>query len=227
MRILNTTLSFITENSQKESPSLRSADLSALYLRSANLSSFYLAGQGAVFVIPTSGFRTSGFENTFIVGSGTNGGVILSGSGGGMGGGSGGGIGSGVGPYVVGNGVKTPVIVDNADLSQQQERIRKELEKAREKVKKMREETEATRQKFLQSLSDVKVHLIEALANYGDSLTTVKPDECINLVLVTDGFDDQRTRSDIISARKSWITDYKAGRLNLDSFKLKVIQYTE
>ena len=29
--------------------------------------------------------------------------------------------------------------------------------------------------------------------------------------------------ADIISARKSWITDYKAGKLSLESFKQKVI----
>ncbi len=44
------------------------------------------------------------------VGSGTGAGVGP-GSGGGMGGGSGGGIGSGQGPYVVGNGVKPPIIL--------------------------------------------------------------------------------------------------------------------
>ena len=44
------------------------------------------------------------------VGSGTGAGVGP-GSGGGMGGGSGGGIGSGIGPYVVGNGVKPPVVL--------------------------------------------------------------------------------------------------------------------
>lgn len=44
------------------------------------------------------------------VGSGSGAGVGP-GSGGGMGGGSGGGIGSGIGPYVVGNGVKAPVIL--------------------------------------------------------------------------------------------------------------------
>jgi periplasmic protein TonB len=44
------------------------------------------------------------------VGSGTGAGVGP-GSGGGMGGGSGGGIGSGIGPYVVGGGVKAPVLL--------------------------------------------------------------------------------------------------------------------
>ena len=36
-----------------------------------------------------------------------------------------------------------------------------------------------------------------------------------------------KTRHDIISAQKSWITDYKAGRISLENFKQKVLQYTE
>ncbi len=110
------------------------------------------------------------------------------------------------------------------NLTQQYEQTRKEFQ---EKIKKAREEAEANHQKFLQSLSEIKGQLIEALATYGDSLTMVKPDEYVNLVLVTDRYDNQQTRSDVISARKSWITDYKAGKLNLESFKQKVIQYTE
>jgi len=38
------------------------------------------------------------------------------------------------------------------------------------------------------------------------------------VVIVTDGFGDQRMRSDVISARKSWITDYKAGKVKLFGF---------
>ena len=97
------------------------------------------------------------------------------------------------------------------------------------RIKKSREEAEANREKFLESLKEIRMPLIEALANYGDSLTTVKPGEYINLVLI-DGhlrFGRMKTRHDIISAQKSWITDYKAGRLTLENFKQKVLQYTE
>ncbi|HTY63879.1 MAG TPA: hypothetical protein VMG30_16650, partial [Acidobacteriota bacterium] len=86
-------------------------------------------------------------------------------------------------------------------------------------------------EKFLESLKEIRVYLIEALANYGDSLTQVKPGEYVNLILYTDAFDSDtskmKTRHDIISAQKSWITDYKAGRITLDNFKQKVLQYTE
>ena len=102
--------------------------------------------------------------------------------------------------------------------------VQKEAEKLAAGVKKNLEEEEQNRQKILEA---VKIPLIETLANYGDSLTTVQPDEYVNLVLVVDVLDPKRKRTDVISARKSWITDYKAGRLTLDGFKQKVLQYAE
>jgi hypothetical protein len=111
------------------------------------------------------------------------------------------------------------------------EELRKKIEEYQAKIKKSREEADADREKFLQSLNEIKGYLVETLANYGDSLTTVKPNEYINLVLSTDSLDsdfgNRKPRHDVISVQKSWITDYKAGRLSLDVFKQKVLQYTE
>jgi hypothetical protein len=113
-----------------------------------------------------------------------------------------------------------------------QEAIRKRLAAAQEKVKKRQEMMEQRRQKFQAELGQLKVHLVEALANHGDSLTFVKPNEYINLVLSTDiggallaggGAAPQR---DIVSVQKSVISDYKAGRLTLEAFKQKVLQYS-
>ncbi len=113
-----------------------------------------------------------------------------------------------------------------------QETIRKRLAAAQEKVKKRQEMIEQRRQKFQEALAQLKVHLVEALANHGDSLTFVKPNEYINLVLSTDageamvlggGAGSQR---DIVSVQKSVVSDYKAGRLTLEAFKQKVLQYS-
>ena len=57
------------------------------------------------------------------------------------------------------------------------------MEEYRIVIKKSREEAAANQEKFLESLKEIRVHLIEALANYGDSLTQVKPGEYINLIL--------------------------------------------
>lgn len=129
------------------------------------------------------------------------------------------------------------------EMREEAERQREEAEKQREEMReaqkalaeeyrvraeKSREEEQKRREKLLQSLADIKVHLIEALANYGDSLTTVQPNEYINLILNTQNLGGERNRRfDTISAQKSWITDYKAGRLSLEGFKQKVRQYTQ
>jgi hypothetical protein len=258
--ILNTTLNFYAQSSQKESSGSRFS----------NITAFYLAGQGAVFVIPSSGFRflMPSYAYNYNLGPEFNQEMasltqyvkglaraaqdeasraaqvasalssaykgVVAGRVTGIGAGIGAGVGSGVGGIVAPalpappappaapapEAQKPEKPESQAGLEVDREKLRKAVEEAQARVNSLREQSEANRQKLLQETSEVKVHLIETLANYGDSITTVKPDEYINLVFVTD-------RSNVISARKSWLTDYKAGRLSLEAFKQKVIQYTE
>ncbi len=111
------------------------------------------------------------------------------------------------------------------------EELRKKVETLQENINRSRAKAEANREKFKQSLKEIRMYLIEALANYGDSMTTVKPDEYFNLVFVTDPYSGyyggSSRRYDVISIQKSWVTDYKAGRLTMDAFKQKALQYTE
>lgn len=112
------------------------------------------------------------------------------------------------------------------------EEIRKKVEEAQAKAKQAREEMFARQKKLVESISQISVYLVEALANYGDSLTHVRPNEYINIIITTDdGFalfgdgGEGHNRRNVISVQKSIITDYKAGRLTLDAFRQKVLQY--
>lgn len=113
-----------------------------------------------------------------------------------------------------------------------QEAIRKRVAAAQERVKQRQAALEQRRQKFQATLEQLKVHLVEALANHGDSLTFVKPNEYINLVLSTDiggallAGGAAGPQRDIISIQKSVVSDYKAGRLTLEALKQKVLQYS-
>ncbi len=114
-----------------------------------------------------------------------------------------------------------------------QEVLKKKLFDAQERVKKRREEIEVLQKKFMESLGEIKGYLMEALANHGDSLTLLKPNEYINIILTNDdggGFlissGEDRTHREIMSVQKSVIAEYKAGRITLDQFKQKVLQYT-
>lgn len=212
--ILRTTISFVTQNSQKQ----------ASAWRSSNIDAFYLAGQGAVFVIPASDFSivtpfgSLNIEDLTEVKRAEAYSRLLQEA-----------AKPGASP--------APPSPPNppAPLQPQVNRdeLRKKVEESLERTKKSREEEEARREKLLQDLAQVKTYLIEALANYGDSMTTVKPNEYINLVFMTDNsivyspFSGRQRRTEVVSAQKSWITDYKAGRLSLENFKQKVLQYSE
>ena len=100
-----------------------------------------------------------------------------------------------------------------AELVEKQKVLAQQFQAQKERTMKQQE---VRRQK----LPEIKVSLIEAIANYGDSLTVVNPDEYINLVFDTGG------QYEIVSIQKSWIKDYKEGKLSLDQFKEKAIQYS-
>lgn len=124
----------------------------------------------------------------------------------------------------------TPQPARSADTP---EDVRRRLAEAQDRVKKRREETEEKRLKFLEQLDQVKGFLIETLANHGDSLTQVKAGEYITLVITSDGGEGifretagARTYRDVLSVQKSAVTDYKAGKLTLDAFKQRVLQYS-
>ncbi|MGH9426201.1 MAG: hypothetical protein ACRD2L_07855, partial [Terriglobia bacterium] len=120
---------------------------------------------------------------------------------------------------------------DNLEGSAREKQLRQKLAELQEKVKQRGAEEEARQAKFRESLSQLKVFLMEAIANHGDSLTVVKPGEYVNLVIVDEGnrwFGDDsgdRAQREILSVQKSLITDYKTGKLSLDAFKQKVLNY--
>jgi len=112
-----------------------------------------------------------------------------------------------------------------------EKQLRHKLSELQEKVKQRGAEEEARQAKFREGLSQLKVFLMEAMANHGDSLTVVKPGEYVNLVIVDEGnrwFGDDsgdRAQREILSVQKSVITDYKTGKLSLEAFKQKVLNY--
>jgi hypothetical protein len=171
---------------------------------------------------------------------GVSGGVV-----GGVPGGVAGGVGSGIGigrstgaaqaapaPLARPGSRATAVAPRPARTQVDREEAHRRLEDAQAKVRKAREEMEVRRQKLLEALTKVSGYLVEALANHGDSLTHVRPNEYINIIITTDegmplmgAGAEVRSRREVISVQKSTITDYKAGRITLDAFKQKVLQY--
>jgi len=259
--ILGTTLSFVSQNLVRQAASSGTTkpafEYSSGSYRFSNITAYYLVGQGAVFHIPSSSFPLA--NNVFFSDSlrateallaetqtrlardsyelaraaerGAQGvaGSVLGGVQGGVSGGVTGGVIGGQPPKAA-QAAKpaTPT------APQDPEEIRKKLAEQVEKARKGREDIAANRERFLKVLGEIKVYLIEALASYGDSLTTVKPNEYVNIVISSSGdnlegmyYYSKESRRDVISVQRSVISDYKAGRLTLDAFKQKVLHYQQ
>ncbi len=126
----------------------------------------------------------------------------------------------------------TPKAATAPRARESQEALKKKLADAQEKVKQYREQTEALRKKFMESLGEIKGYLMEALANHGDSLTLLKPNEYINIILANDdggvflaNSGEESTHREILTVQKSVVSEYKSGKITLDQFKQKVLQY--
>jgi len=235
--ILSTTLGFIADEARREARTGGSREpyVVGRSFRSSNISAFYLRGQGAVFVMPMSSLRLRrGILRDELVVAGEL-------------------------QYAQAREALELQRMRAEDLAHEMEakkaagtgkaktddpeKYRIALRAYQDKAKERRTETEHREKAYQELLSQAKMHLIEALANHGDSLTHVGPDEYINLVLTSSrgesvllmgelyagaaSSSDERARAgrQIISVQKSFITDYKAGRLTLDGFKQKVLQY--
>jgi hypothetical protein len=260
-QILGTTLSFVAQNLQtKQQASTRSINTPfGSYTvrdpyRYSSMNAFYLYGQGAVFVIPTSNLRFSSLGGFMNYSSGVSAGDLQRASeeiaarsqelamraqrvesrSSGVGGTA---TAPPASPAQAAT-AKTPAPpAPPAPPAVNQEELRKQVAEVQDRVKKSQADIKASREKFLASLGEIKSFLIEALANHGDSLTTVKPNEYITVVIMLDDFGESAllaldesgpsAHHEVISVQKSWITDYKAGRLTLDAFKQKALQYTQ
>ena len=113
--------------------------------------------------------------------------------------------------------------------------------KYKEKLENILEERQATVKARLEAAvartDSIKQYLLEALANHGDSMTMLAEEEYLNLIIEPSSSlstynispfvesDYAEARTETLTVRKSWISDYRAGRLTLDQFKQKALEY--
>jgi hypothetical protein len=219
--ILKTTLNFLGTKSQP-------SRFAGLYV---DISAVYLPGQGATFVIPASGLRVSWTAYNSSISDLSEKIALLSRENDlslfytpealrkmGI---ASGGVGSGVGSDAA--ATQSPTASDKQEKDREALRIK--IEDLQNRAKKRQEDEQENLRKYQQSMEEIRTYIAESLANYGDSLSTIKPDEYVNILLISDGIDNQGKKTNVISARKSWIADYKTGKLTLDAFRQKVTQY--
>ena len=110
-------------------------------------------------------------------------------------------------------------------LQQRIEKYEQELIAQRKRMKEVAEKTGRFRSK-------VKQALVEAVANHGDSLSHLKPDEYLNLMIVEDsghrwamGHTGHESRPVVLSVRRSDISAYRTGSIDMAEFGSRVMEY--
>ena len=126
--------------------------------------------------------------------------------------------------------VKKKVEEQKVRIEEQKVRIKEKLEKAKEKALKRRAEVVERRKELLQRLDEIKVELRDALARYGDTLSVVKPEESVTLILSEDnhgfwGAGDNAGLCHVLTVRKSLVTDLKSGKITREEFNRRLVDY--
>jgi len=242
--ILETTIGFVLRDiRQREAGAKASAQSLGRLYGGSDIDAFYLQGQGAVFVISTSGLRLRFVEKMPEALALVDEARLETEAA----------YRAGLEAYQqalraaeqaraqLAQGARPPAPPEPPappkppEAAPGQEELRKKLYEAQEKVKQRQEELKASQKKIQEYLEEISAHLIEALANHGDSMTTLRPGEYVDLVITGGDMlglaryapaDEDTAAYRIIAVQKSVIADYKAGRLTLEAFKQKVLRYT-
>jgi hypothetical protein len=117
------------------------------------------------------------------------------------------------------------------DTEARKEALEKRIKRLQERLEKGRERSEDQRAKAEKERELIREELFRVIATHGDSLTEVKDDEYINLILndSCEPFRWNRNREgrsqSVLSVRKSDLGLYRSGQLTLDQLKQKFIEY--
>ncbi|RPI25837.1 MAG: hypothetical protein EHM61_13370, partial [Acidobacteria bacterium] len=104
------------------------------------------------------------------------------------------------------------------------EKQKAKIQELRENAKKRKAEMEEKRKELLRRMDEVKVYLKDTLARYGDSLSIVKPEESVSIVLSGEpasfGWESDGDGGvcHVMTVKKSLVTDLKAGKISREDF---------
>lgn len=123
-----------------------------------------------------------------------------------------------------------PEIPDVPELSPEaRARLERTVKDINLKLSVLREESEEQRKMVAEERAAIKEELVKVIATHGDSLTQLKDDQFINLVLRDQcghfGWRSENSEQTILSVRKSDVRAYRTGQLTMDQFKDRVVEY--
>ena len=107
--------------------------------------------------------------------------------------------------------------------------LQNQVKKIKVRLREVKEQTEEQKEKTAKERDAIKKELIEVVAVHGGSLTQVKDNEFINLILKDsceffswDGSGDNRT---VLSIKKSDLSAYRSGQITMEQLKSRFVEY--
>ncbi len=118
------------------------------------------------------------------------------------------------------------------EMAQKLEKQKEKMQQFQEQAKKRQADMEQRHKDLINRLGQVTADLKDALARYGDSLSIVKPEESVTIILSDDrGFrwgDSEGSGGvcHVLTVKKSLVTDLKAGKITREEFERRVVDYS-
>ena len=114
-------------------------------------------------------------------------------------------------------------------IAEVEKNLENKVSKIKVRLREVKEQTAEQKEKTAKERQAIKQELISVVAVHGDSLTQVKENEFINLILwdqcepfVWNNSKDERI---VLSVRKSDISAYRSGQMTLEQLKSRFIEY--
>jgi hypothetical protein len=204
----------------------------------SDVSGYYVYGQGAVFMIPISALqRQQDMDFAFampigeLVGSAVDMGLAAATLG--LDAAAGGKPGEADAEKIKEKAEKLQQQAEDRqkNMNRNLEKQKEKLQQFQEQSKKRRAEMEERRKELISRLGQVKVDLKDALARYGDSLSIVKSEESVTIILSDErnfrwGDGEGSSICHVLTVKKSLVTDLKAGKITRDEFDKRVVDYS-
>ena len=123
-----------------------------------------------------------------------------------------------------------PEIPDVPELSPEAKaRLERTVKDINIKLTVLKEESEEQKKLIAEERDAIKEELIEVIAAHGDSLSQLKQDQFINLVLKDQcghfGWRADNTEQTVLSVRKSDVSAYRSGQITMDQLRERFVEY--
>ena len=120
-------------------------------------------------------------------------------------------------------------VASKEDIAEAEKNLEKKVSRIKVRLREVKEQTEEQKAKTAKEREAIKQELIGIVAVHGGSMTQVKENEFINLILrdqcrpfVWNDSKDERT---VLSVKKADISAYRSGQITMEQLKSRFIEY--